>query len=68
MIDHLNREEILRYLGYKDSGVTERIEQLLNRCEAETLEILQPKYIYRRFPIEKREEGIWKDSAFCSSV
>ena len=26
MIDHLNREEILRYLGYKDSGVTERIE------------------------------------------
>ena len=38
MIGRLNREEILRYLGYKDSGVTERIEQLLNRCEAETLE------------------------------
>lgn len=58
MIDHLNREEILRYLGYKDSGVTERIGQLLDRCEAETLEILQPKYIYRRFSIEKRDEGI----------
>ena len=53
MIGRLNREEILRYLGYKDSGVTKRIEQLLNRCEAETLEILQPKYIYRRFRIEK---------------
>ena len=50
MIRRLNREEILRYLGYKDSGVTERIEQLLNRCEAETLKILQSKYIYRRFP------------------
>lgn len=58
MISQLNREEILRYLGYKDSGVTERIEQLLNRCEAETLEILQPKYIYRRFPIEKGDDGI----------
>ena len=58
MIERLNREEILRYLGYKDSGVTERIEQLLNRCETETLKILQPKYIYRRFPIEKCDEGL----------
>ena len=58
MIAQLNRHEILRYLGYKDSGVTERVEQLLNRCETETLEILQPKYIYRRFPIEKHEDGI----------
>lgn len=59
MIERLNREEILRYLGYKDSGVTERIEQLLNRCETETLKILQPKYIYRRFPIEKAMKGFW---------
>ena len=58
MIRRLNREEILRYLGYKDSGVTERMEQLLNRCEAETLKILQSKYIYRRFPIEKGYDGI----------
>lgn len=58
MIRRLNREEILRYLGYKDSGVTERIEQLLNRCEAETLKILQSKYIYRRFPVEKGADGI----------
>lgn len=58
MIEQLNRDEILRYLGYKDSGVTERVEQLLNRCETETLEILQPKYIYRRFPIEKHEDGV----------
>lgn len=58
MIRRLNREEILRYLGYKDSGVTERMEQLLNRCEAETLKILQSKYIYRRFPVEKGSDGI----------
>ena len=53
MIEKLNRAEILRYLGYRDSGVTEPIERLLSRCEKETLEIIQPKYIYRRFEIER---------------
>lgn len=58
MIEKLNRAEILRYLGYRDSGVTEPIERLLSRCEKETLEIIQPKYIYRRFEIERCPEGI----------
>lgn len=58
MIDHLNRDEILRYLGYKDSGITEQIEQLLDRCERETLKIIQPKYIYRRFPVWPDKNGI----------
>ena len=57
-IETLNREEILRYMGYRDSGLTERIEKLLDRCERETLEIIQPKYIYRKFPIEILEDRI----------
>lgn len=59
MIERLNRGEILRYMGYKDSGVTERIEKLLTRCEEETLKIIQPKYIYRRFQIEAGVQGIY---------
>lgn len=58
MIEKLDRREILRYLGYRDAGVTERIEALLDRCERETLEILRPKYIYRRFPIEVCEGAV----------
>lgn len=61
MIERLNREEILRYLGYKDSGVTEQIQRLLERCEAETLKLIQPKYIYRRFSIQHVDEGIRVD-------
>lgn len=58
MINRLNREEILRYLGYKDSGITPQIEKLLDRCESETLKIIQPKYIYKRFPVTHELSGI----------
>ena len=58
MIEYLNKEEILRYLGYKDSGLTPRIESLLERCESETLQALTPKYVYKRFPITFHEDGI----------
>lgn len=58
MIEKLNRAEILRYLGYKDSGVTEPIERLLDLCEKETLEVIQPKYIYRRYGLEPVPEGL----------
>ena len=58
MIERLDQNEILRYLGYKDSGVTEQIQSLLDRCENETLQVIQPKFVYQRFPIEKLSDGI----------
>ena len=58
MIERLDQNEILRYLGYKDSGVTEQIQMLLDRCEKETLQLIQPKFVYQRFPIEKLSDGI----------
>lgn len=59
MIHALNRDEILRYLGYKDSGMTQRVEALLSRCESEVLKIVEPKYIYRRYLIRQEAEGIY---------
>ncbi len=58
MIDHLNEEEVLRYLGYQNTGVTDRISKLLKRCEQETLQIVSPKYIYKEFPVMHTEEGV----------
>ena len=59
MLSSLNKEEILRYLGYRQNGLTERIEALLERCMAETIKVTLPKYIYRRFEIRQEEEGIF---------
>ena len=58
MIEKLDQNEILRYLGYKDSGVTESIQKLLDRCEKETLQVIAPKFVYQRFPIAVSEDGI----------
>lgn len=58
MIDHLNEEEILRYLGYQNTGVTDRISKLLRRCEEETLQIVLPKYIYKEFSVTHTAEGL----------
>lgn len=58
MITELDKEEILRYLGYKDSMMTKRMEDLLERCMQETLKIIQPKYRMLRFPIKTVEDGV----------
>ena len=57
-IDRLDQSEILRYLGYKNTGVTQKIQSLIDRCESEALRVMEPKYVYGRFGICETEEGI----------
>ena len=66
MLSSLNKEEILRYLGYRQTGLTDRIEKLLERCMDEAVKVASPKYIYRRFQIQRGEEGIYiKETPIC---
>ena len=57
-IDRLDQKEILRYLGYKDQEMTPQIQNLINRCEAEALKIIEPKYVFGRFKISHMSSGI----------
>ncbi len=59
MFDNLNQDEILRYLGYKDSVLTDRILSLLDKCISQTLSVMEPKWIYRRMPMHVSEDGVW---------
>ncbi|MBC8609746.1 Vitamin B12 dependent methionine synthase%2C activation domain [uncultured Ruminococcus sp.] len=58
LIQTLNRDEILRYLGYQGQDISPALEDTLHRCMGRTLEMISPKYLYRRFKIEHRENGI----------
>ncbi len=58
LIQTLNRDEILRYLGYQGQDISPALEDTLHRCMGRTLETISPKYLYRRFKIEHRENGI----------
>ena len=58
MLELLNKNEILRYLGSRQNGLNPRIEELLERCMDETRRICQGKYIYRRFPVVFTDQGV----------
>lgn len=58
LIQTLNRDEILRYLGYQGQDISPALEDTLHRCMGRTLETISPKYLYRRFKIEHWENGI----------
>lgn len=58
IIERLDQSEILRYLGYKDTGITPQIRDLIERCEDQALKIMEPKYVYRRLEIRKIQDGI----------
>ena len=60
-ITHLNREEIVRYLGWKGGQLTPQIQELLTECIQATLQSIRPAYRYQSFPITATAEGIAVD-------
>ena len=52
MIDVINREEVLRYLGYNGQEISDHINKIIDICREETINKSNPKYIYSYFNIE----------------
>ena len=52
-----NIEEILRYLRVRGEA-PEELRARVERAAAELSESMQPKYLYRAFPVERTEQGI----------
>lgn len=61
-ITSVNREETLRYLGYKDNINIDNIVPILDKCEFELLNAIDPKYIYKFFNISKQENNIYVEN------
>lgn len=55
----LKKEEILRYLGYRGSEIPAHTERLIEGCIVETLGLVSPRYVYRRYPVREQEDGIF---------
>ncbi len=54
----LKKEEVLRYLGYQGTEIPPHTERLIESCILETLKLVRPSYLYRRYPIRQSAEGI----------
>lgn len=58
LITSLNREEVLRYLGYQGTRIPDHLNHLVDQCMAKTLDCIAPRYLYRRFALEHLPQGI----------
>ncbi|KOA21524.1 vitamin B12 dependent methionine synthase, activation domain [Clostridium homopropionicum DSM 5847] len=54
----VNRNEVLRYLGYKKGNIGESISQLIDECIEEIKKYSNYKYTYKLFEIKQLEEEI----------
>ena len=54
----INKDEALRYLGYKDKKVDEETDKLLDEAISELQKICELKYVYRIFNIRKENSSI----------
>ncbi|MCY6369600.1 methionine synthase [Clostridium ganghwense] len=55
---HIDKEEVLRYLGYKNQKLERSLELLIDECIEEIKKYIPYKYTFKIFDIEKNIEGI----------
>ncbi len=52
----INHKEALRYLGFYDEQPTQDVLLSLSECEQTLLQTIKPRYIYKCFDLEKKED------------
>lgn len=55
---NIDKNEVLRYLGYRDQKIEKNLDDLIDRCMVEIVETAKPLHVYEVFSIESSEEGI----------
>ena len=54
----VNRDEVLRYLGFRGQIIDEKLQELIDECRETVVVKSDPKYVYGYFNIENNDEGI----------
>lgn len=54
----INKNEVLRYLGYKNQVIDDGLDNIINGCIEEMKAIAMPRTVYRVFDIDVLDEGI----------
>jgi len=58
VLEKLNQNEALRYLGYGVNAPDTKVQYLLDECEEVLLSIAKPRFVYKVFDIETVQEGV----------
>lgn len=54
----INKNEVLRYLGYKGQDIDENIVNLIEECREEIKKIITPRFMYEYKDIIQLDEAI----------
>ena len=54
--EEIKQSEVLRYLGYRGQKADEAVTEQIRECIRETLKVIQPRFVYRRFPLTFLED------------
>lgn len=54
----IDKSEAVRYLGYGESTPDDKTKQLIDICEQKLLDVIDIRYVYRSFAVEKSPNGI----------
>lgn len=52
------KDEVLRYLGYKEQGIDESLDKLIEETIEESKELLLPKFVYGNYNNKVVEDGV----------
>lgn len=55
---NINREEVLRYLGYKGQYIDESMASIIDECREEIKKIITPRVVYTYNNIKASNEGV----------
>ncbi|WP_027438137.1 hypothetical protein [Lachnospira multipara] len=58
ILDPIDKKEALRYLGYRNTKLDDNILSLIDECEERVRQIATPRYVYKVFDFEEKEDGI----------
>jgi hypothetical protein len=54
----INKEEVLRYLGYKGQNIDENIISIIEECRDEIKKVIMPRVVYNYKNIKLNDEGV----------
>ncbi|MVX62155.1 methionine synthase [Clostridium chromiireducens] len=54
----INRDEVLRYLGYKGQDIDEKMISIIDECREEIKKVINPRVVYNYKDIHQNDEGV----------
>ncbi len=54
----IDKQEVLRYLGHSGQKIEPEMAGLVDECIQRTLDCIQPRWVYRRFPLQREGDKL----------